>query len=57
MFKVNTRNTRTKCETCLKLTIKRPERLFENFILCGAGTCNLVSHARKLSQKNSRTSV
>ena len=57
MFKVNTRNTRTKCETCLKLTIKRPERLFENFILCGAGTCNLVSHARKLPPQNSRTSV
>ena len=26
MFKVNNRNTRTKCEICTKLTIKRPER-------------------------------
>ena len=25
MFKVNNRNTRTKCEICLKLTIKIPE--------------------------------
>ena len=26
MFKVNNRNTRTKCEICSKLTIKTPER-------------------------------
>ena len=26
MFKVNNRNTRTRCETCSKLTIKTPER-------------------------------
>ena len=26
MFKVNNRNTRTRCEICLKLTIKTPER-------------------------------
>ena len=26
MFKVTNRNTRTKCETCLKLTIKTPDR-------------------------------
>ena len=26
MFKVNIRNTRTRCEICLKLTIKTPER-------------------------------
>ena len=26
MFKVNNRNTRTKCEVCSKLTIKTPER-------------------------------
>ena len=25
---VNNRNTRAKCEICLKLTIKTPERLF-----------------------------
>ena len=25
MFKVNDRNTRTRCEMCLKLTIKTPE--------------------------------
>ena len=26
MFKVKNRNTRTRCEICLKLTIKIPER-------------------------------
>ena len=26
MFKVNNRNTRTRCEICPKLTIKTPER-------------------------------
>ena len=26
MFKVNNRNTRTRCETCSNLTIKTPER-------------------------------
>ena len=26
LFKVNKRNTRTKCDICLKLTIKTPER-------------------------------
>ena len=26
MFKVNKRNTRTRCEICSKLTIKTPER-------------------------------
>ena len=26
MFKVNSRNTRTRCEICSKLTIKTPER-------------------------------
>ena len=26
MFKVNNRNTRRRCEICLKLTIKTPER-------------------------------
>ena len=28
MFKVNNRNTRTRCEICSKLTIKIPERIF-----------------------------
>ena len=28
MFKVNNRNTRTRCEICSKLTIKTPERPF-----------------------------
>ena len=27
MFKVNCRNTKTKCEICSKLTIKTPEQL------------------------------
>ena len=26
MFKVNNRNTRTRCQICSKLTIKTPER-------------------------------
>ena len=26
MFKINNRNTRTKCEICTKLTVKTPER-------------------------------
>ena len=26
LLKVNNRNTRTRCETCSKLTIKTPER-------------------------------
>ena len=26
MFKVNNKNTRTRCETCSKLTIKTPEQ-------------------------------
>ena len=26
MFKVNNRNTKTRCEICSKLTIKTPER-------------------------------
>ena len=29
MFKVNNRNTRTRCEICSKLTIKTPERRHE----------------------------
>ena len=28
MFKVNNRNTRTRCEICSMLTIKKPERTF-----------------------------
>ena len=28
MFKVNNRNTRTRCEICSKLTIKTPERRY-----------------------------
>ena len=31
MFKVNNRNTRTRCEICSKLTIKTPER--RNYML------------------------
>ena len=32
MFKVNNRNTRTRCEICSKLTIKTPEQRPENLI-------------------------
>ena len=31
LLKVNNRNTRTKCETCSKLTIKTPERSLASF--------------------------
>ena len=31
MFKVNHRNTRTRCEICSKLTIKTPERRHRHF--------------------------
>ena len=31
LFKVNNRNTRERCEICLKLTIKTPERRFTPF--------------------------
>ena len=31
MFKVNDRNTRTRCDICSKLTIKTPERRQESF--------------------------
>ena len=31
MFKVNNRNTRTRCEICSKLTIKTPERRLASF--------------------------
>ena len=33
LFKVNNRNTRTRCEICSKLTIKTPERR-QNFLCC-----------------------
>ena len=40
MFKVNTRNTRTRCEICLKLTVKTPERrhwrIWTYFTLCSS---------------------
>ena len=29
MFKVNNRNTRTRCEICSKLTIKTPEQRYK----------------------------
>ena len=29
MFKVNNRNTRTRCEICSKLTLKIPERRWD----------------------------
>ena len=33
LFKVNNRNTRTRCEICSKLTIKTPERRSGVFIV------------------------
>ena len=47
MFKVNNRNTRTRCEVCSKLTAKTPERRqwhhsdvsivnFKHFISCSS---------------------
>ena len=34
MFKVNNRNTRTRCEICSKLTVKTPERRY--FTTCSS---------------------
>ena len=34
MFKVNNRNTRTRCEICSKLTIKTPERRQRHDVWC-----------------------
>ena len=34
MFKVNNRNTRTRCEICSKLTIKIPERRHWRLFIC-----------------------
>ena len=36
MFKVNNRNTRTRCEICSKLTIKKPERRSLTFTPCSS---------------------
>ena len=33
MFKVHNRKTRTRCKICSKLTIKKPERCFDNLTL------------------------
>ena len=33
LFKVNNRNTRTRCKICSKLTIRTPERVFLVFLL------------------------
>ena len=35
MFKVNNRNTRTRCERCTKLIIKTPERRHWRLYCCG----------------------
>ena len=35
MFKVNNRNTRTRCEICLKLTRKIPERYHISYMIYG----------------------
>ena len=48
MFKVNNRDTRTRCEICSKLTIKIPERLQQvnagwggdDVILCQSCKCS-----------------
>ena len=42
MFKVNNRNTNTRCETCLKLIIKTPERRPGVFIVNFEHTSHLV---------------
>ena len=44
MFKVNNRNTRTRCEICSKLTLKIPEQ--RHWCRCGVFTVNFehISH-------------
>ena len=57
MFKANNRNTRTRCEICLKLTIKRPERsqwrrfgvFIVNFEQVNAGWIQAELKAHRLS--------
>ena len=34
LFKVDNRNTRKRCEICLKLTIKTPETTSMRFLFC-----------------------
>ena len=47
MFKVNNRNTRTRCEWCSKITIKKPERChcFSADIAQVLTTASTLSHA------------
>ena len=42
LFKVNNRNTRTRCEICSKLTIKTPERRSGVFIVNFENISHLV---------------
>ena len=40
LLKVNSRNTRIRCEICSKLTIKTPERLWTFFAPCSSVSIN-----------------
>ena len=42
MFKVNNRNTRTRCEICSKLSIKTPER--HHFTPCSTVSITNFEH-------------
>ena len=44
MFKVNNRNSRTRCELCLKLTIKIPERRHDVVLVSLLITLKHISH-------------
>ena len=44
LFKVNNRNTRTRCEICPKLTIKTPERRHWNRSGFFIGNFEHISH-------------
>ena len=44
LFKVNNRNTRKRCEICLKLTIKTPERCDYSLLELQNGIKNPVRH-------------
>ena len=53
MFKVNKKNTRTRCEIYLKLTIKTPERrLFVIFVFNSKYISHLVLVLLKLALNN-----
>ena len=57
MFKVNNRNTRTRCEICSKLTIKIPERRHRLYHIQMFTICLFAEFPKNLSIRNWEISV